>query len=58
MACHLFGAEPLPDPMPAYCQLTSWEQISVKFESKLIKENVFENVVCQYGGHFVQGEIS
>ena len=32
MACHLFGAKPLPEPMLASCQLDSWEQISVKFE--------------------------
>ena len=34
MACHLFGTKPLPEPMLAYCQLDSWKQISVKFESK------------------------
>ena len=48
----MFGAKPLPEPMLAYCQLDSWEQISVKFEF------AFENVVCQNGGHFVQGDIS
>ena len=26
MACHLFGAKPLPEPMLTYCQLDSWEQ--------------------------------
>ena len=30
MVCRLFGAKPLPEPMLAYCQLDSWEQISVK----------------------------
>ena len=34
MACRLFGAKPLPEPMLAYWQLDSWEQISVKFESE------------------------
>ena len=34
MACHLFGTKPLPEPELAYCQLASWEQISVKFESE------------------------
>ena len=34
MACHLFGAKPFPEPMLAYCQLDSWEQISLKFESE------------------------
>ena len=33
MACRLFGAKPLPEPMLAYCQLDSLEQISMKFES-------------------------
>ena len=32
MACCLFGTKPLPKPMLAYCQLDSWEHISVKFE--------------------------
>ena len=33
MACRLFGAKPLPEPMVVYCPLDSWEQASVKFES-------------------------
>ena len=37
MACRLFGAKPLPEPMLAYCQLDSWEQISVKFESEFYR---------------------
>ena len=32
MACGLFSAKPLPDPMLAYCQLDLRGQISVKFE--------------------------
>ena len=60
MACRLFGAKPLPEPMLAYCHLDSWEQISVKFESEFnhiifIQENAFENVICQNGGYFVKG---
>ena len=31
MACRLFGAKPLPEPMLTYCQLDSYEQTSVKF---------------------------
>ena len=31
MACHLFSAEPLPEPMQASCQLDPKEQTSVKF---------------------------
>ena len=34
MACCLFGAKPLPEPMLTYCQLDSWEQISVKIETE------------------------
>ena len=34
MACHLFSAKPLPEPMLVYCQLDSWEQVSLKFESE------------------------
>ena len=34
MACHLFSTKPLPELMLTYCQLDSWEQISVKFESE------------------------
>ena len=30
MAYCLFNAKPLPEPMLAYCQLDSWELISVK----------------------------
>ena len=32
MACRLFGAKPLHEPMLSYCWLDSWEQIAVKFE--------------------------
>ena len=34
MACRLFGAKPLPEPMPPYCQLDPCKQTSGKFESK------------------------
>ena len=50
MALNLFGAESLPEPMLAYCQLDSWEHISVKIESIIfifIQENAFEIVVCK-----------
>ena len=33
-ACELFGAKPLTEPMLAYCQLSSWQQIAVKLESE------------------------
>ena len=57
MAYRLFGTKPLPEPMWAYCQLDLWEQISVNCII-FIQENAFENIVCQNGGHFVQGEMS
>ena len=31
MACRLFGAKPLSEPMLEYCQFDPWEQTSVKF---------------------------
>ena len=34
MACRLFGAKPLPEPMLVHCQLDSWEQLLVKIESE------------------------
>ena len=34
MACRLFGAKLLNEPMLLHCQLHSWERISVKFESE------------------------
>ena len=42
MACRLFGAKPLPEPMLTYCHLGSLEQASVIFESKY--ENFFIEV--------------
>ena len=51
MACRLFGAKPLPEPMQAYCQLDPYEKtlkwISNKYAKSLIHENAFENVVCE-----------
>ena len=58
MAFRLFGAKKLPEPVLAYCQLDSWEQISVKSNRNpiiFIQENAFEIVVCQNSGRFVQG---
>ena len=56
MACRLFDAKPLPEPMLDQCQLDRWEQVSLKFESEFypfIQENAFEKVICQNGGHFI-----
>ena len=37
MAWRRTGAKPLPEPMLAYCELDSWEQISVKIESEFYR---------------------
>ena len=61
MACRLFGANQLPKPVLAYFQLDSWEQISVKFESKPYRFHTRKciwNVVCQNGGHFDEGGLT
>ena len=50
MACRLFGAKPLSEPMLPCCQLDHEDHISVKFYSNskvLIHENAVENVVCK-----------
>ena len=61
MACRLFGAKPLHDPMLTYCWLDPLVQTSVKFESKY---KTFHSRKCVWkgrlrnGGHFVQGGMS
>ena len=62
MACHLFGAKLLPEPILTYCQLDpkEKEQTSVKFKSKYKKFNPRKCIwKCRLrnGGHFVQGEM-
>ena len=57
----LFCAKPLLEPMLSYYQLNSWNkfQWNLNWNSTIfIQENSFESVVCQNGGHFVQGEMS
>ena len=54
MACRLFGAQPLSEPMLDYCQLDPCEHKSVKFKSKYnnfhwrkcISECFLQNVGC------------
>ena len=41
MACRLFGAKSVLEPVLHYCQLDTPEQMSVKSESKY--ESLFEN---------------
>ena len=53
MACRLWGARPLPEPMLTVCQLYLHEEILVKFELEtkqnniFIQENASENVACK-----------
>ena len=61
MACRLFGAKTLPEPVLAYCQLDPWEFVWNSNGNSTIfffQENAFEVVFCQNGGHFAEGEIS
>ena len=58
MACRLFGAKPLPEPMLTYCQLDHWERLPMEFESKykfFIHENAFKAVVCERVAIFSRG---
>ena len=49
MACHMFSAKPLSEPVLAYSLLNPWEQIFTKFENQNTKsffhENAFEIAV-------------
>ena len=50
MACRLFAAKPLSNPMQGYFQLDACEQTSVKFYSKykiFIHENASVNILCE-----------
>ena len=58
MAWRLFGAKLLPEPTLSYCQLNSWDKISVIFKSEFYhfhQENSFESIVCQNDGLFCPG---
>ena len=51
MACRLFGAKPLPEPMLVYCQLDSWEHISVKLKSEFYHFHLRKCILkCPGGG--------
>ena len=61
MACCLSGAKPLPEPMLQNCQLDTWEQTLMKFESKyeiFFEENVFETIICEMTAILSGGEMS
>ena len=55
MACRLFGAKPLPEPI--IVNWTPWNKFQWILNQNtiiFIHENAYENVVCQSGGHFVE----
>ena len=60
IACHLFGAKPLSEPMLAYCQLDPKEHVSIKF---CLKIKSFHSEKCiwkcclQYGSHVVTASL-
>ena len=60
MACRMFDAKPLPEPMLPYCRLDPWEQTSVEFESKY-KNFSFTKMRPKYhlrnGGYVVKAEL-
>ena len=48
MACRLFDAKPLPQPMLTYCQLDpNLSEIWIKITKNFIHKNAFENAVCE-----------
>ena len=61
MACHLFGAKPLPEPMLSYCQLYSWETeiwieiLSFSFK-KIHLKMLSANIAVIIAVIFVQGK--
>ena len=58
MACCLFGAKPLSEPMPPYCQLDIYfSEILCQIKKFSFKENTLESVVCQSGGHLVSASM-
>ena len=50
MAWRLLGAKPLPEPMLAYCQSESWEQISMKFELEHFNDVIMSAIASQITG--------
>ena len=58
MACDIFGAEPLPEPMLPYWSVDSvgTNFSKVEFESyHFHSRKCISNAICQNGGHFVRG---
>ena len=60
MACRLFGANPLPEPMLTSCRFDPWKQTSGRFVSKyknLHSRKCTWKCRLWYGGHF-HGELN
>ena len=61
MACRLFGAKSLSEPVLGYCRLDPKEQTSVKLQSKYgafySRKRIWKYRLAN-GGHFVQVEMS
>ena len=61
MACRLFGAKPLSEPMLLYCQLDPNKHISVKsylkFKSFHPRKCTFENAVCEMAAIFLRPNV-
>ena len=58
MACRLFGAKPLPEPMLTYCQLEPCEQTcynSNRNTKLFIQENAFGTVICELAAILSRG---
>ena len=58
MACRLFGAKPLSQPMLGYYQLDPQQQTSVKFNQYtkvFIHENAPENIVYEMVAILLRG---
>ena len=59
MACRLFGAKPLSEPMLKYCQLDLTNKLqwnSNRNTKFFIQENAFENVVCEMAAILSRGD--
>ena len=56
MACHLFGAKPLPEPVWAYISWILKNKFQWNIDSDInifIQENVFQNVVFEMAINFI-----
>ena len=60
IACRLFGAKPLSEPVLVHCQLDPWEQTSVNFFCQNIKLFIHKNapydIVCEMAAILSRGD--